>query len=376
MAADNEELKEIEKKIENNEELTKEEQKKVLGAPESSDEEEEIDPSKTVIKADDEAAEDEDDEEEDEDGDGKKKVDAEENPSEKGAKPATAKKEADDAAKQAERRKLIEAEAEKPIDQADIEQYSPSERALFFELKKERRKRQEAQAEADTLKFQKKKDDEKKRLEREREAAEAEEDPFEGKEDDDILTVAEIKKALKLGKKQPKAEPKEETATDELQQRANLMQERVWLYEARDKHGDVNEIVPYADELLRGDKEAEAEVRDVVLRGGNPVVAIYNLIKTHPKFPEIEAKIKAKAGKPAEAPTEKGKKPSAEEEAKTNKERAERIEKNKEKPKTTGSGGGAAPQTGEYTIQELLDMPDKEFARLPKEQRDRILQKF
>lgn len=364
MANEDEDLKALQEKAEKGEELSKDEEAKLLGAPES-DEEEEIDPEKTVLKADEEAAE---------------KVDAGEDTPDKDAKTAEAKKqkEADDAAKQAERKKLIEAEAEKPIDQAKIEDYSPSERALFFELKKERRKRQEAQVEADTLKFQKLKEEEKARLKREEEAAAEEEDPFEGKEDDDILTVAEVKKALKLGKKQAKAAPAEkETVPDDFQKRANLMQERVWLYEAKEQHADVLEVVGYADELLRDDKEAEAEVRDVIRRGGNACLAIYNLIKTHPKFPEIEAKIKAKAGKPAEAaPAKKEDKPSAEEEAKERKERAERIEKNKEKPKTTGAGGGAAVQTGEYSVQELLDMPDKEFAKLPKEKRDRILQQL
>lgn len=361
MTNDEEDLKVIQEKIDKGDELTKDEEAKILGAPES-EEEEAVDPAEKIIKADKEEA--------------GEKVDAEETPSEKGAKTAEAKKEADDAAK-AERKKLIEQEAEKPIDQAKIEDYSPSERALFFELKKERRKRQEAQVEADTLKFQKAKDEEKARLKREQEAAEAEEDPFDGKDEDDILTVAEVRKALKLEKKQAKAPAEKEPITEDFQKRANLMQERIWLYEAKEKHADVGEVVAYADELLRDDKEAAAEVRDVILRGGNAVLAIYNLIKTHPKFPEVEAKIKAKAGKAAEATTPKKEdKPSAEEEAKTNKDRADRIEKNKEKPKTTGSGGGAAVQTGEYSVQELLEMPDRDFAKLSKEKRERILQQL
>lgn len=363
MADHDEELKAIEEKADKGEDLTKDEEAKLLGAPESEDEEE-IDPEKKIIKADDEEAAEE--------------VDPE-NPSES-AKTAEAKKqqEADDAAKQAERKKLIEAEAEKPIDQAKIEDYSPSERALFFELKKERRKRQDAQAEADTLKFQRAKEEERKRIEREKAELEEEEDPFDGKDEDDILTVADVKKLIARNKaKASKPAEKLEDIPDEVQKRANLMQERLWLYEAKDEHPDVGEITAYADDLLRGDKEAEAEVADVVRRGGNAVLAIYNLIKTHPNFPEIEAKIKAKAGKPAEAaPAKKEEKPSAEETAKTNKERAERIEKNKEKPKTTGAGGGSAAVTGEYTIQELLDMPEKEFARLPKDKRDRILQQL
>ena len=98
------------------------------------------------------------------------------------------------------------------------------------------------------------------------------------------------------------------------------------------------------------------------------VLATYNLIKSHPKWPEIEAKIKAAGGS-----TEQQKK--ADEEARTNKERAERIEANKKKPVTTGSGGGAAA-SGDYSIQELLDMPEHQFAKLPKSQRDRILETF
>lgn len=357
-------LEAIEEKIDKGEALTPEEEK-VIEAPGSEVDSGDVDPeTETVALKKDEPKD-------------KEELPTEDTPSEKDAEAAKAKEQeaADAALQEAERKKLIEEEAEKPLDEADIKDYSPTERALFFELRKERRKRQDSQRDADTLRFQRAKEEAAEKLEREQEAArakaeaEAEIDPFEGMEDDDLLTAGQIKKILAgKGKKQ------ESTPAANLEgERLSKLQSRVWVLEAQSKAPDALLICEIGEQVvdLLGDKIAEAEVSDVVAKGGNPVIATVNYLRAHPKWPEIEAKIAERSKAASGTPEAKAK----EAEARTNKERAERIEANKRKPTTTGSGGGA-PASGEYTIQELLEMPDEKFAQLPKSQRDRILETF
>ena len=365
-----EELQAIEEKLEKGEELTPEEQKIVEG-PGVKDSEQEIDPEKetVIIKP----AKDE----KKKDDKAEKDSTTEDTPSEKDAETAEAKKkEAEDTASQiAERRKKIQEDVEKPLDQVDMKDYTPNETAMFYEMKGERRKRQDAQRETDTIKFQRAQEKAKADLERERAEAEAkakeeeEHDPFEGLEEDDLLTAGQMKKILSQKKREVKATP------DQGAQQADRLQKlqgKVWVMEAREKIPEALAICEVGEEVvdLLHDKIATAEVTEVVEKGGNPVIATVNYLKAHPKWPEIEAKIKEKIAKAAGNP-EKAK----DDEARTNKERADRIEANKKKPVTTGSGGGA-PASGEYTIQELLDMPDEKFAQLPKAQRDKILESF
>lgn len=359
MGKETEAIQALEEKIDKGETLTPEEEKLLEGAP--TPEPEEIDPEKVIIK-------DEKDEKE------KKTSKTSVTPDEKDAEAAKAKEKeaAETAAKEAERKKEIEADAEKPIDQVDIEKYTPRERGLFFEARKERKKRQDVELERDTLKFQRAKDDAKALVERERAEAEArakeeaENDPFKGMEDDDLLTAGQLKKLLATRKQTETGKESPELQKERL--RAVNLQSEVWIMRAQSKIPDAVEICNVGGPLLdlENDKVARAEVEDAVAKGGNPVIATVNYIKAHPKWPEIEAKLKAKT-----VLTEDEKKKA--EADKTNKERAERIEANKKKPVTTGSGGGA-PASGEYSIQEILDMPDAEYQKLPKAQREKILE--
>lgn len=359
-----EQLEAIDQKIDKGEELTPEE-KSLVDGDGSQQEEEQVDPENKNLGIKKEKQK-EDSEEANEK--------AAETPAEKDAKAAEAKKkEADDAAaKEAERKNAIEKEAEKPIDEANIENYSQTERALFFELRKERRKRQEAQRESDTLKFQRQKAERERQLQREREEAEAkakaEVDPFEGREDDDLLTVADVKKLFTKGKKEtPKG--KEEPSVEEV--RAERLQRENWLLKAQQKAPDLLTVLTYADTLLIDDDNARAEVEDVVAKGGNPILATYKLLKSHPKWAEIEAKLKTTSAKNDDKGDKKDEANLSEDEKK---ERAERIEKNNKKVVTTGTGGGGSATPGEYTLQEVLNMSEEEFGNLPKSQRDRILE--
>jgi hypothetical protein len=372
MEATAETLSAIEAKIDKGEALSAEEKALIESAPdtkeqtEAAEETEKIDPEAVKIKKVEEKKE-------------EKKAGAEDTPSEKDAEAAKAKeKEAAEeaAAKEAERKKLIEAEAAKPLDEADITNFSQRERAIFFELKEERIKRQNAQREADTLKFQKAKEETRRQIEAEKEAeaerlkAEEAADPFKGLEDGDLPTVGQIRELLAKQKKTRTTEPNVEEQRKE-NQRVSDLQSKVWILEAQSKMADAVEICNVGGEHLDllHDAIAAAAVKEVVDKGGNPVIATVNYLKSHPKWPEIEAKLKAKAGGSVKSEEEKAK----QEEARINQERADRIEKNKKKPVTTGSGGGSSA-AGEYTVQEILDMSDEDYSKLPKSQRDKILE--
>lgn len=338
-----ESLEKIENKIDKGEPLTPAEDK-ILNAVESGEPSEPVEDSEDV---------------------------AEESPSEKDEETIPSKKEEieEPAPKkvEADRKAVIEKDAEKPLDEVDIEKYTPRERALFFELKEERQKRQESQKESDTLKFQKAKDEARAQIEAEKAAKEAdkEQDPFEGLEDDDLLTAGQLKKLL-ASKKEPAR--KETPQVDQAAETIRKMQMENWVLKAQAKIPDVMDVIAYTDEFLVGDPVATAEVTEVVKKGGNPLIASYNYLKASPHWAKIEARLRAKNG---DSDLDQKK----EEEARTNKERAERIETNKKKPVTTGSGGGVI-SSGEYTIQELLDMPDEDFVKLPKAQREKVLESF
>jgi len=364
MADTTESLEKIEAKIDKGEALTATEEKLLNDAPDTKDQaaeaeaEDPVDPEtiKTSVKK------------------------AADTPAEKDADAAKAKKEK--AAEEAgaidpDREKLIKADAEKPLDEINIDDYSQRERALFFELKEERQKRQASQREADTLKFNRAKEEARRQIEAEkkaaaeREEAEKETDPFEGVEDDDLLTAGQLKKLLAGKKKTDTSESKMDPAIE----RSNKLQMENWILKAQTKLPDVDlqTVTQIADEVLMRngvrDEAAAAEIDEVVAKGGNPLIATYNYLKAHPKHSKLleerlENKFREEKGFP---------KLEKDEEARTNKERAERIEANKKKPVTTGSGGGVAA-SGEYTVQEILDMSDSEYAKLPKSQRDKILE--
>lgn len=357
-------LKEIETKLDKGEELTPEEKQSVMEIPPvEGDDEPEENPDEKLKAEEDPKPEETEEEPEEEALDEEKETKPEENHSEKDAEPAEAKKEeAEKAAKEvtdAARRKQIEEDAEKDLDQVDISKYSPNERAIFNEMKQERRKRQAAQREADTLRFQKLQDEKKKALEAEKQPVA---DPFEGMEEDDLLTVGQIKKVLAPKQTQPAAKP---DVTPEV----NKILAENWVLKGKAVYPDLPEVMAHAQDILGDDRDAEEEVKAVIKKGGNPAIAVYNLIKASPKWADVEKKLN-----PAKAPEKEEKK--VVEDARINKDRAERIENNKKKTVTTGGSGGAASRPSEYSIQELLAMPDSEFAKLPSSQRKRILEQL
>jgi hypothetical protein len=260
-----------------------------------------------------------------------------------------------------------ENELKKPEGEEDLTNFSPREKGLFYELRQQRRRAQRAETEARAAEFH-------LFQERKAKAASAKEPTdddfnklFEGKEEDDLLTVGEAKKVLEMARRQPAQLDK---ATR--QELVSLKFERN-LEKTAVKYPDAPKVVGLLDTLLDNDepysKLAQEEVIATYQRGGNFVQVIYNFIKGHPKFPEYEAKLTGSDG--AKADSSAAKDPDAEEK----KERARKLAENQSKEKSTGgAGGGDSPKAGEYTEQELRDMTPAQWAKLPAKTRKKLLE--
>ena len=257
-------------------------------------------------------------------------------------------------------RTKIEGELDKPEGAEDLTGFSPREKGVFWELRKERLKRQRAEQETDELRFEKLKTELKKEVAPEAEPDE-EADPFAGKEDDDLLTVAEVKAALKKLKapaEKPKGPaPKPLMSPDEIRVHkveANTLLERKGIK-------DFYDVIDYAETAFGQDPDIAHYLRVVKAKGNNVALAAYHMIKGSAKWPAIEAAIaKSKGGKIPDG----------------NKERAKKIEDNTKKIRTTGGGGNAPAPSDEYTFAEIEAMTPRDFGRLPKKTRDAILEKF
>lgn len=255
----------------------------------------------------------------------------------------------------------------KPDGQEDLTGFSARERGYFYEMRKDRKKAQELQARLDTIEFKDKQKELKEKQEQDRLKAESQvAEILNGKEDDDTISVGEVKKLLEAKQPKPAAKTEDNTATARL----NALQIQNWELKAKQKYPDLDDLSDFFEEVLGGDKEAEARVAKAVVEGENPAEVSYELVKKSAKWPEIERKIKAKK---AAAPKGGDKNLTAQE----LKDRAERIKNNAKKPTTVGSGaGGGGAENEEYTLSELANMRPDEFAKLPAAKRKELLEKF
>jgi hypothetical protein len=190
---------------------------------------------------------------------------------------------------------------------------------------------------------------------------------FEGKEDDDLLTVGEAKKVMEAANRQP-------ASMDEPMKKQIVgMQFQLNLMKIEKKYPDAPQVIGLLDELLDNDepysKMAQEEVSAAFQRGGNFVQVAYNFIKGHPKYPEYEARFKGSSGSNADSSAAKD--PDLEEK----KERAKKLEENQLKAKTTGgAGGGESRRADEYSEQELRDMTPAQWKKLPEKTRRKLLE--
>lgn len=284
-----------------------------------------------------------------------------------------------------ERRQVIERELEKPDNQQDLSKFSEAEVGLFIDLRKQREKNRRLTEENDRLRFEKLKTELKEAVTPPKVVVE-EEDPLAGREDTDLLTVADVRRILtpkkttkeeKGGKETPRGLiTPEETRAQEITAEQTLKEKGITDFK------DVTQHVSYA---LHDDPEAQEILRGIARNNltaapqdkVNIAEKIYWLVKGSKKWPTIKVLIEQERGKVAK-PGEEVKKPAGElkQPPAENLERGERIKKNGEKVVTTGAGGGADEVAGEFTAKDIADMSTEDFGKLPRETRDKILKKF
>lgn len=271
-----------------------------------------------------------------------------------------------------ERRQLIESEISKPDGQQDLTKFTDNEIGLYWEQKKLRRRNQKLEEDNEILRVERiarKLKDEQAPPKKEPDGLEF----LEGKDDEDMLTVAEARKLHAALKAQPAEKAKEDPKPDAKPVRTALeiKVERIEAIEKLKTKGieDFDDVTQFAADALGQDEDARDILRETAKAGGNVAEKTYWLIKGSKAWPQIKKAIedeKAKVAKPAE--TKKA--PPAE-----NLDRAKRLAENDGKIKTTGAGSGAG-EVGEYTVEEIAAMSIDDIKSLPKETRKLILKKF
>lgn len=263
----------------------------------------------------------------------------------------------------------IEEQLDKPDGNEDLSTFSDAEKGLFWELRRERRKRQKAEEERDALRFS----ELKRKAEQDIKDKEPKEDKdqIEG-EDDEFITKGEMKKLLK-GKEKDKGADINAAKGDIFQQRYLQSCDK----EAASQLPDYAEVIECADEIIGSDEAYQRAVAKAIVDGDNPAVVMYNLIKGDPKFEKVipiaRARLKAAGKLPAAAPSDTAKDKKAEEDIK---KAEKKIDDNLNKPKTSGHHAGGGEADTELTMEQVLKMSDVEFARLPKAKREALLKKF
>lgn len=366
---------ELQKKIEAGEELTAEERQEVMSEPNPDVSNKELAPEDDI--------KDKDFHEGDGSGDddaAKKAAEdkATEDKKAAEAKAAEDKKAADEAAKKADDGSLdrITEELDKPTGQEDLSGLTKREVDLFWAMRRERRNRQKAEEERDGFRFKelKRKQEEEAREKKEQEDA----DPFKDRNPEDILTIKDMRLLLEQNKKTSKGQsaPFIDVNNPITRKYLELSEETA----KKEMGEDYDEVMACSDDLISKNEGYLRQVAEAMMQGKNPAIVMYNLIKGDPEFPKAlpaaQAKIKAKL-------QAEGKGKTSEPETQKEKEKAEALEKQKKlkenegKPKTSAHASGADEGKGGdyegYTVQQLVDMSDAEFAKVPKKVRDKFL---
>lgn len=249
---------------------------------------------------------------------------------------------------------------EKPANEEDIspekeealvKDFNANEKKLYWERKKERIKRQEAQREKELTAIQlsaAKREIELLKTSQPKSVEESEEEAPEVNEDDErIMTVGEFKRMQKA-----KAEEAEKTNA---QAQAIIKRVEVQEVEAKAKYADYDDVTLLAAEMIKTNPAYRRVLAEAANDPNENVAEVaYNIGRLHPKY-----------GKTAKA------------EPKAETKQIDRAIKNSEKRVTSasvsGGGGKSAISEADLTVEDVAKMSNVQYAKLSKETRDRIL---
>lgn len=267
----------------------------------------------------------------------------------------------------------IERELAKDEGRENLKDFSPREKAYFYQMRRDRKLRQKAEEERDQALFRERKSKEK-----------PPEDPLkvlEGREDEDFLTVKDVKAMLKKEAKENKETPREDAGLQNMQMNYLKMCER----EALQKHEDFEAVIDLADELIANDTKALTEVAERTKKGENPAIVMYEMIRSHKEFetlyPAAEIRVKARKQAAEKTPGASSSAPVSTPEDKAKEEKAKQAEKaledNANKSKTTAHVSSREGKPAEeLSLEEINKMSDLEFAKLPRQVRNKYLKAY
>ncbi|MCB1711504.1 MAG: hypothetical protein KDH96_03205 [Candidatus Riesia sp.] len=280
----------------------------------------------------------------------------------------------------------LEREMAKPEGNEDLSAFSQREKAYFFQMRRDRKNRQKAQEERDEALFR----EMKLKAEIESRKAETKEvDPLEGRDDDDLITVKELREfRAKREEKKVVDEPVPQQGFDMTDPRTKAYME-LCDSKCREAHEDYDVVMELINDVVSGNADYLVKISEAVQNGTNPAEVAYNLIKADPNFevllPVAQTRYSVKAAnrppeKAVAIPPEKAVEPDKSqvdpEKVKKAQEAQKALEQKKVKTSAhVGSGDDAGAQ-GEITEEELFRMSDRDFAKLPKAKRDYYLKKY
>lgn len=276
----------------------------------------------------------------------------------------------------------LERELAKPEGKEDLSQFSPREKAYFHQMRRDRRARQKAEEERDQALFREGKL--KKDLETRPPAPEA--DPFEGMADDEVISAKDARERLKKMPKPTAAEPP--AAAPAAQNARAIRYLQLCEKEARDKNTDFDVVMELSDDLISNNPEALREISEATANGENPAQVMYDVIKRQKDFatllPVAETRHAAKKApekkdSPASPPSATAAPPTPADKAKEDKAKQteKALEDNANRTKTTAHVSAREGKPAEeLTMEEIASMSDLEFAKLPRNVRNRYLKQY
>jgi hypothetical protein len=284
----------------------------------------------------------------------------------------------------------LERELLKPEGQEDLRGFNRREVAYYHQMKRDRKDRQEAEAELDVQKLQNERL--KRALPPEAQDVLAE---IEQKDQSDFMTPQEVAAAIKRDRA---ARAKQEPAPTPDPSKVNP-QQQFYLQQCdtacRTAHPDDYDIVmELLPELVNNNPALLAQMDQDAVAGKNPAETAYQAMKAHPDFEKLlplgEIRWKAVTSvrahtngdpSPAPASTPTTKPPAAPAEASVTAEQAAQaqaaLESNTSKTRTTAHASGTQDSLpGELSAEDIINMPDAEFRALPRKERMYYLQRF
>ena len=247
---------------------------------------------------------------------------------------------------------------EEDLTKEEIEKLPKDSRGMYHAMKKEREKRKQIEGELQFLKLQKKyplKDEKKK--DAPEEETENIEDVLKGKNDDDIISVGEIKKILSAqGKKVEKEKESILVKQKEHEEIVKRIDEIENIF--KETHSDYDEMFDIFKKAAREIPSLQYEViAEVKRENGNPAKKVY----------ELGNKFKSLYGKKTEISNPK-------------EEETKRILKNAEKKKSSASVTGQSVSNealeemdADELGKTLSNMSMAEFIKVPKKIREKAL---